>query len=63
MAKQTEPKRWRVRGVADDGVTVTLGRYETEKQAKADADRLTKEGMYTDLSIEAIEVPPAEEPE
>lgn len=59
--KQVEPKTWRLRGKATDGMTVTLGRYETEKEAKADCDKFTREGYYTDVALDPIEQPPPEE--
>ena len=54
-AKWNLPKHWRVRGTAADGLTVTLGRYETAEQAHEDCDRLTEQGDYRDLAVQAIE--------
>jgi hypothetical protein len=52
--RQDQPKRFRVRGVAGDGLTVTLGRYDTEEQAQADCERLTREGAYRDVRVDLI---------
>jgi hypothetical protein len=57
-AKPITPKRWRLRGTASDGLTVTLGRYETSEEAQADAGRLAAGGSYRDLEVQALEVPP-----
>ena len=54
--KQTAPKRWRVAGVSDDGVKVTLGRYETEEEAERDLARIVNDGFYRDVSISPIKV-------
>ena len=51
---QAEPKRWRVRATASDGLAVTLGRYDTEEEAQADLARLSAEGNYRDLRVEPI---------
>jgi hypothetical protein len=58
--RQEPPKLWRVRGIAADGLTVTLGRYETEDQAKSDRDRFVREGLYREIRVDAI--PPRPEP-
>jgi len=55
------PKRWRLRGTAADGLTVTLGRYETEEEACADSSRLALGGAYRDLVVQPLEVKPAPE--
>lgn len=51
---QGEPKRWRVRGRSTDGLMVTLGRHDTEKEAQAEAEKLLKEGFYRDVTVEPI---------
>jgi hypothetical protein len=51
---QGEPKRWRVRGKSTDGLVVTLGCHDTEQAAKAEAEKLLKEGFYRDLTVERI---------
>jgi hypothetical protein len=61
--KWNQPKRWRVRGVAADGLTVTLGRYVTEEEATADCHRLAQGGGYRDLVVQPLEVKPEPEPE
>jgi hypothetical protein len=53
----TEPMRWRVRGKASDGLLVTLGRFLTEEEARADCEKLTKEGAYRDIRVDPIEPP------
>ncbi len=60
MAKYTtEPKLWRIRGKASDGLVVTLGRYDTETQARTDLQRFAAEAVYRDLSVEPISPPSA----
>jgi hypothetical protein len=62
MAKrQAEPKSWRVRGRSTDGLVVTLGCHDTEKAARAEAEKLLKAGFYRDVGVERIE--PSENPE
>lgn len=46
--------RWRVRGRSSDSRLVTLGKYDTEADAKADHRRIVSEGFYRDVSIEEI---------
>jgi len=55
--KKVEPKRWAIRGQSTDGMMVTLGRYETEEEAKDDLVALTKEGRYRDMEILKLDVP------
>jgi hypothetical protein len=57
-AKWNQPKHWRVRATADDGLVVTLGRYETAEEAHADSDAFTRGGRYRDLAVQAIEARP-----
>jgi hypothetical protein len=55
---QGEPKRWRVRGKApSDGLVVTLGRYDTEDEARTACDSLTRDGTYRNITVEAIILP------
>ncbi len=56
------PKLWRIRGKARDGLVVTLGRYETEPQAQVDLQRLTQDGGYRNLELQAITPPPPPPP-
>jgi len=56
---QGEPKRWRVRAQSSDGMTVTLGRHDTEKAAEAEAQKFLQEGSYRNVTVERIE--PAED--
>ena len=52
----TEPKvwHWRVRGRSSDSRIVTLGKYDTEAEAKADQARIIGEGFYRDVKVEQI---------
>ena len=54
--QQPEPKvwNWRVRGRSFDSQVVTLGKYDTEEEAKADRDKIAKEGFYRNVRIEQI---------
>jgi hypothetical protein len=54
-AKWNRPKQWRLRGTAADGLTVTLGRYETEDEASADSNRLALGGAYRNLVVQPLE--------
>jgi hypothetical protein len=56
--KWNQPKHWRVQATAADGLTVTLGRYETAEQAHADCGNLTQQGGYRDLAVQPIEPRP-----
>ena len=51
---QGTPKHWRVRGKSNDGLTVTLGSYDTESAAQADAEKFLKEKFYRDVTVERI---------
>jgi len=57
--KPNVPKLWRLRGIATDGMEVTLGRYATEEEAQADARRLANDGAYRALVVQPLEAPPA----
>lgn len=57
-AKGNEPKLWRLRAKAADGLVVTLGRYETAEQAHADCEKFRQQGGYRDLAVQAIERAP-----
>lgn len=57
-AKWSQPKFWRLRGKAVDGMIVTLGRYETEEEAQADRTKFAATGGYRDLAVQAIEPRP-----
>jgi len=52
-----EPKYWRVRAKAADGLTVTLGRYATAEEAHAECSKFAAEGGYRDLAVQPIEPP------
>lgn len=60
--KQTEPKRWRIAGTSDDGLKVTLGRYETKEEADRDLTRYETAGFYKKITLIPIKVeePPEE---
>jgi hypothetical protein len=51
---QGQPKRWRVQGKAADGLTVTLGRYDTEEEAKQELAKFSQEGSYRDIRVAPI---------
>lgn len=63
--KSSEPKRWRVEGVSDDGQKVTLGKYDTKDEAESDHTRIVDGGFYSDVIITAIkiDVDPADDQE
>jgi hypothetical protein len=58
--RKGEPKvwRWRIRGKSSDSQMVTLGKYDTEKDAKADHERLLEEGYYRNVKLEEIKAAP-----
>ena len=58
LSRAREPLTWRVRGKASDGMIVTLGKYDSEKEAEADCERFVKEG-YADVRIDPIKPPSA----
>ncbi|MHC4510996.1 MAG: hypothetical protein ACYTAO_18905 [Planctomycetota bacterium] len=45
---------FRVRGESRDGEMVTLGCYQTEKEAELHYDTVVKEGYYESLSVEPL---------
>ncbi len=51
---------FRVRGKSRDGEMVTLGSYETEREAQARYDALIKEGYYQRLRIQPLKPKPAD---
>jgi hypothetical protein len=53
-AKWNQPKHWRVRATAADGLIVTLGRYGTAEEAHEDCGKLTERGGYRDFAVQAI---------
>ncbi len=55
------PKSWSIQAKSGDGVTVTLGKFETEESAKADHSRIVDEGYYQ--KVEIIFTPPPPDPE
>jgi hypothetical protein len=54
--QRSEPKvwHWRVRGRSSDNQIVTLGKYDTENEARQECDRIVKAGFYRDVRIEQI---------
>jgi hypothetical protein len=54
--RQSEPKiwHWRIRAKASDNQIVTLGKYDTEDQARADHEKIVREGLYRNVRIEEI---------
>ncbi|HVP13754.1 MAG TPA: hypothetical protein VMV94_21440 [Phycisphaerae bacterium] len=61
-SKWNQPKHWRLRATAADGLTITLGRYETAEQAHADRETFAGQGGYRNLSVERIEPKPEPPP-
>ncbi len=59
--RQGEPKiwRWRIRGRASDGQVVTLGKYDTQSEAKVEHDKIVAEGSYRNVRLEQITTPSA----
>ena len=55
-SRKGEPKiwHWRIRGKSSDSQIVTLGKYDTETEARVDHDRLVEEGFYRNVRIERI---------
>jgi hypothetical protein len=51
-----EPKiwHWRIRAMSSTGQMVTLGKYDTEDEARVDHARIIKDACYRDASIEQI---------
>lgn len=58
--RQDEAKvwRWRVRGRSFDSRMVTLGRYDTETEARAEHSRIMKEGLYPNAIVEQLKPAP-----
>ncbi|MBI4582067.1 MAG: hypothetical protein HY718_20390 [Planctomycetes bacterium] len=54
--RKGEPKiwRWRIRARSSDGQMVTLGKYGTEAEARADHDRIIKDKSYRNVSLEPL---------
>ena len=54
--RKSEPKiwHWRIRGKSSDSQIVTLGKYDTEAEARVDHDKLVEEGYYRNVKIERI---------
>jgi hypothetical protein len=57
-AKWNQPKHWRLRATAADGLIVTLGRYETAEEAHADRGHFAEQGGYRNLTVQPIELRP-----
>jgi hypothetical protein len=51
-----EPKiwNWRIRGRSSDSQIVTLGKYNTENEARLDYDKIVKDGRYRNVKMEQI---------
>ncbi len=45
------PKDWRIQGTSPEGLTVTLGRYNSKAEADPDFSRLSADGFYTQIRI------------
>jgi hypothetical protein len=50
-----------VQGKAADGLTVTLGRYDTEDEANLECAKFVREGLYRDVRVAPI--PPVSNPD
>ncbi len=46
-------KQWSIQAQSPDGVTVTLGKYDTKVGAEADFNRIVEEGIYRKTLIVA----------
>jgi len=56
-----DAKFFSVQAEAADGMTVTLGRYQTEEEARRDQARFEEEAYYMKIKVVPIEKPePAE---
>ena len=54
--RKGEPKvwRWRILGRSSDGTVVTLGKYDTQDEAKVDHEKILAEGYYRNVKLEQI---------
>jgi len=52
--------RFRVRGESRDGEMVTLGRYETEREATAHYNALVEKGSYQRLRVQPLKPKPTD---
>ena len=59
---KNDPTTWsfRIHGISHDGTMVTLGSYQTEREAKAHYDALVAEGYYDRLKVQTIKPKPAD---
>lgn len=58
MKPPPPPILFRIVGKSRDGMTVTLGKYQTLVEAELDMVRLSRESFYRDLKIHEIVPPP-----
>lgn len=58
--RKGEPKvwRWRIRGRSSDSQMVTLGKYDTEKEARVEHDKIVREGFYRNVKLEELKAAP-----
>ncbi len=58
--RKGEPKvwRWRIRGRSSDSQMVTLGKYDTEKEARVEHDKIVQEGYYRNVKLEELNAAP-----
>ncbi len=60
-------KQWSIQAQSPDGVTVTLGKYDTKTSAESDFHRIVDEGFYSKALIveppEGVERIPEPAPE
>ena len=54
--RKSEPKiwHWRIRGRSSDSQIVTLGKYDTQDEARVDYDKIIEQGSYRNVKIEQI---------
>ena len=54
--RRSEPKiwHWRIRGRSSDSQIVTLGKYDTQNEARVDYDKIIEQGFYRNVKIEQI---------
>lgn len=52
--KETKIWNWRISGKSSDNKVVTLGKYDTENEARACYDVIAKEGFYHNVKVEQV---------
>ena len=56
--RRSEPKiwHWRIRGRSSDSQIVTLGKYNTQNEARVDYDKIVQDGFYRNVRLEQLTV-------